>query len=485
MRQYFFAILALCLMLSPVIASEVVVMAETEQVTLTPVPTLIPYINQGDTVYVGDYVDISGVAPPYLFLAYWDGFDMYDSPPRYNLTLPDGKKGYYKFYIDPEIFGGRTGRWYKWDGKYERQGNNRMFTVMPAKTFNSTMTFPNGTTVNLSENIQQNYTSHVIVPEPMLPERHLADYVAARGQSVVWPDGGYRLWVFGNKQGIYGVSTNVISKEDVQVLEPGRYTVAVHIPGNNTIFEANYVNDTLVPGLFGKSAVSVRGMAAPVVFQKFKEMLAGTDDKIFEYSMVLEEPYITINRADEIWHNGRTVLDIRGYTNVANGTSITVTLDENNFVDYKASTTAVRTSPGNLSYYRAYVPLDYENLAANAMNHTLIARTEIGGSVQKDFKISVMPADSFRPNATLKYIEDRNPFVPTPTPEVITVIKTQVVIQTITIPVTPTNETVYAQQRKAQEDVTYNWLSLAAIALVALVVLIGGGLYAMRVWRRL
>jgi hypothetical protein len=226
-------------------------------------------------------------------------------------------------------------------------------------------------------------------------------------------------------------------------------------------------------------------MAAPVVFQKFKEMLAGTDDKVFEYSMVLEEPYITINRAGEIWHNGRTVLDVRGYTNVANGTPITVTLDENNFVDYKASTTAVRTSPGNLSYYRAYVPLDYENLAANAMNHTLIARTDVGGSIQKDFKISVMPADSFRPNATLKYIEDRNPFVPTPTPEVITVIKTQVVIQTITVPVTPTNETVYAQQRKAQEDVTYNWLSLAAIALVALVVLIGGGLYAMRVWRRL
>jgi hypothetical protein len=194
---------------------------------------------------------------------------------------------------------------------------------------------------------------------------------------------------------------------------------------------------------------------------------------------------ITISRADEVWHNGKAVLDIRGYTNVANGTPITVTLDEKNFVDYKASTTAVRTSPGNLSYYRAYVPLDYENLAANAMNHTLIARTDIGGSIQKDFKISTMPADSFRPNATLKYIEGRNPFVPTPTPEVITVVKTQIVTQTITVPVTPSNETVYEQQKKAQEDVTYNWVTLAVTALVALIVLIGVGLYALMVWRRL
>jgi hypothetical protein len=283
MRAYLFAILALCLILSPAMASNVTVLNDTEQVPPTPIPTLIPYINQGDLVYVGDYIDISGVAPPYLFLAYWDGFDMYDSPPQYNMTLPNGKSGYYKFYLDPEIFGSRLGRWYKWDGKYERQGNNRMFTVMPAKTFNSTLTFPNGTTVNLSEIVEQNYTQHMIVPEPLLPERHLADYVAARGESVVWTDGGYHLWVFGNKQGIYGVSTNVISKEDVQALEPGRYTVAVHIPGNNTVFEANYANDTLFPGLYGKSAVSVRGMSAPVVFQKFKEMLAGTDDKVFEY----------------------------------------------------------------------------------------------------------------------------------------------------------------------------------------------------------
>lgn len=182
MRQYLFAILALGLIFYPVVASDATILDETVRGVPTPVPTTIPYINQGDTVYIGDYVDISGVAPPYQFLAYWDGYDMYDSPPKYMITLPDSKMDYYKFYIDPAIFGALTGRWYKWDGIYERQGNNRMFTVAPAKTFNYTLTFQNGTIVNLSEVVPQDYPQNNVKPAPLLPERHVADYVVAKGR---------------------------------------------------------------------------------------------------------------------------------------------------------------------------------------------------------------------------------------------------------------------------------------------------------------
>jgi hypothetical protein len=69
----------------------------------------VPYIYQGDTVYLDTTIDISGSIPPYPQLAYWDGFDMYNSVPSYNITLPDNKKGYYHFYVDPEIFRERTG----------------------------------------------------------------------------------------------------------------------------------------------------------------------------------------------------------------------------------------------------------------------------------------------------------------------------------------------------------------------------------------
>ena len=496
---YLFAILALCLIALPSLASEVIVAEEPTTIatttpalpiTPTPIPTLIPYITQGETVYVGDYIDISGVAPPYLYLAYWDGYDMYDSFPEYNITLPDGKTGYYKFYVDPAIFENRVGRWYKWDGKYENQGNNIAFTVMPKKTVNSTLTYPNGTSLNLSEIVSPEYNPLVIKPEPLLPEKHVADYVVAKGDDINWPVGGYHIWVLGRSDGIYDWPENTISKKQVETLENGMYLVIIQVPGNNTMYESRYQNNTLLPGLYGKKPIDVTGMAPTVVYEKMKEILKGTDDTLYEYNMEVDNPYITINRADEMFYYTKDVLDVRGYTNVANGTDITVSLDEKNtyyknIPERTVHTTAVRTSNGNLSYFRAYVPIDYNDLVADATNHTLTARTALGGEVQKDFKISIMPPDSYKPNASLKYIEDRNPFVPTPTPEIVTVVKTQVVTQIVTVPVTPSNEVVYEQQRKAQDDITNGWVSLAVTAIVALVVLIGLGWYALRVWRRL
>jgi hypothetical protein len=493
MRQYLFAILALGLICSSAFASEVIVVTPTETPILpTPVPTLIPYIGQGDTVYVGDYIDISGAAPPYTSLAYWDGYDMYDSPPKYNLSLPDGKRGYYKFYLDPEIFGQRLGRWYKYSGEYEKQGNNRIFTVMPPKLFNSTLTFPNGTSINLSELIQQNYTPLNLKPSPLLPEKRITDYVVAKGDELDLPSGDYRVWILGGKTGVYSNIGHNITKEQITALDGGNYDIVFQYPGNNTIYDASCdtpLCKNLIPGLYGKTPVNIEGKS-PIVYDELKKMLVGTDDALVEYHLQVENPYITIHQADEIEYTTHSALNVRGYSNVANGTKITVSLDEKNayykdIPKIQMQTVAVRTAPGNLSYYSVNVPFNYDDLAADARNHTLTARTELGGIVQKDFKISLMPADSYRPNATLKYIEGRNPFVPTPTPEVVTKIETQIVTQIVTVQVTPSNETVYAQQKKAQDDVAANWVSLAVTILLAIAVLIGLGYYAMRVWRRL
>jgi len=91
-----------------------------------------PRIQQGQTVYVNDTVDISGVVPPYPQLAYWDGVDMYSTPPTYTITLPVSHGGYYNFYVDPAIFATRLGRWYKYDSTigYEPKGNNLAFVVV-------------------------------------------------------------------------------------------------------------------------------------------------------------------------------------------------------------------------------------------------------------------------------------------------------------------------------------------------------------------
>lgn len=91
----------------------------------------ISYIYQGQTIYVNDTIDISGAVSPYPELAYWDGFNMYNSAPAYTITLPNNRKGWYNFYVDPAIFATRLGSWYKYDEKigYESHGNNLAFVV--------------------------------------------------------------------------------------------------------------------------------------------------------------------------------------------------------------------------------------------------------------------------------------------------------------------------------------------------------------------
>jgi len=443
------------------------------------------YIYQGDKVYLNTTVDISGVVPPYPSLAYWDGYDMYDSVPTYNLSMPDRKIGYYNFWIDPEIFSNRTGRWYKYNGKFEPQGNNLAFVVAPNKYSNYTVRYPNGTLIELS-NIIQNTTSENITPlkePPLLPEIQESDYVVAKGDPVIWDNGDYHLWVFGRIDGIYDHRSNVLSIQEVEMLEAGRYTVVVHVPGNNTIYEATYANNTLYPAFYGKSPIPTFGMNPALVMDSLKSMLRNTDDKLYEYNMEVDTPHITIRRADEIVRNGMDYMDVRGYTNVANGTKITVTLDDKYLKEFSGESVAIRTSPGNLSYYRVYVPFNWDELAADARSHTLVATTAIGGKTEKDFKVSLLPADSYRPNATLKYIEDRNPFVPTPTPEVVIRKETVVVTKTIEIPLTPSQDQIRKEAERVVDEQNRKNDVLIVIGVVVFWFLLFAGWFIYSMWR--
>jgi hypothetical protein len=94
--------------------------------------TGITRIKQGQNVPVGDTIDISGVVPPYPQLAYWDGYNEYDSGPTYIINLPYYRSGWYSFYVDPAIFATRLGSWYKYDQNigYEAKGNNLAFVAV-------------------------------------------------------------------------------------------------------------------------------------------------------------------------------------------------------------------------------------------------------------------------------------------------------------------------------------------------------------------
>jgi len=463
----------------------------------------IPRVEQGDKVYLNDTADITGVSGwpdssgDYRIAYYgrWvSSFSPEDMDPEYIVKLPGKTRSgefdsQYRYWINPAIFAERPGWWYQYTTNHSRfytseaAGNLRVFYVTGSyRTYtntsgNTSMVYKAG---NYTEKVQP-------VPAPLMPERPIADYLVAKGDSLSFYYPGVRIWVFGTgTSGIYDKRDYMLTVEDVEQLPAGSYTLVFHYPGNNTIHEISYVNDTLIPGLYGRQPVDVYGLSSSVVMDRFMAMLTESDDTIERHSLVVESPYITLDRIDETYVNG-TVYDIRGYSNVANGTKITVTLDEGrSYKQYIGSrtvqTVAVRTSYGNLSYYRAYMPLDYDTLvAANALNHTVTARTALGGVVYKDFWISVLPPDSFKPNTTIKYTMDRNPFVPTPTPIVQKVVERQTykVGETVVQTITPDA----SDYGKVAGGFVWLFAQIAGLIIVGGLALIGAG-YLVSVWWR-
>jgi len=128
---------------------------------------------------------------------------------------------------------------------------------------------------------------------------------------------------------------------------------------------------------------------------------------------------------------------------------------------------------------QAYVPIIWDTIPLGI--HTITVSGP-GTSVDANFPVELLPQDSYRPNTSLKYTGDENPWKPnltTPTPIVVT----QVVIQTITIPVTPSNEQVKAQQDAVVSEHEAFWVKVIIGGIVGVLLL--GYLYTViRRWKR-
>lgn len=464
--------------------------------TTVSYPNTSIYIEQGQVVYVGDYLDISGVVPPYPSLAYWNGYDMYDAPPTYNITLPERKSGYYKFYLDPEIFASRTGKWYKYDYKFERQGNNLAFIVRPQWFRNTTMTLANGTVVNISD-IRSNTTEMVKPVPPLLPAKHEADYLISRAETFnISTSKLSALWLFNGDDNSILYSINNTEKQltfnttEIASLEPGDYKIIIQEIGDkatglDVIFSGNTIR-WFDRGLFTIHSVDTTNMVPDEVIKQMEAIFPRTLDNYTVKTVSVQEPAITIVRMDQVsvgsakefWHDSSlrgnvSLMDVRGYTNVLPGVPVSVTLDENRndpreiAKKYTYTSNATGTYLGDWRMYRVYVPLYWDNLAPGM--HTLTARTSLGGMVAHDFPVTEMPADSYIPPQTVRYVEDRNPWVPTPTPEIVKVVEQQVVTQQIPVPMPPSPEEVSvaaAKLTKEQNDKTATIIVMGTAALI-------------------
>lgn len=444
----------------------------------------IRYISQGDTVYLNDTVDVSGACAGYSELAYWDGYDMYNEAPTYNISFKYNRESYYKFYIDPLVFTTRLGKWYKYNGKFESNANSIAFVVVEQRPV-IPMTLQNGSIINTT---QKGLGSQSIDKPFILQEKAISDYLVSRGDYLRIDTGGRaKIWIGGTTSSILDKETSfyniTLSNKTISSLSPGEYSLVIQKPGDNEEFDVRYYSDDKLSkslqyrnGWSGIQTSDISGYSPLLVISKLKETIGYTDDTYEEYSLVVEDPKVTVDRFDEISLSPEnsefdyyrmqtgliTVFDVRGYSNANEGTTIKIVLDPDlrsskDLARHTFYATTVRTFPGNMSYYRAFVPIIWDEMSLDI--HSIEVTDAIGARMEYTFPVGEMPADSFRPNATVKYVLDENPWkpnlttnivyvtLPTPTPEIKIVERVK----------EPTQEQIETAQRKIIVDLGIQW----------------------------
>jgi hypothetical protein len=522
---WFLAIALLCttMMIVVVNAEETGSYVIINETTPTATPT-IPMSNatgerieQGQEVYLGDVVDISGVVGWYnddkgaSYIQYCDGYDCGGYYKPYMLKLPlrtrvPGSESQYRFYINPEIFGNRTGYWYQYDPDDEAgHGNTVAFKVISMYR-DVTTTFQNGTVINSTE-YSGNTTGMVIKPIFYLPDYRVSDYVLARGDTLTIETGQpAKVWLFGRNSQITDRETyteNItFTHKDTVNLEPGTYSVVIEYAGKNGEFDVRFKDSALQwrDGWNGLQSVPLTGTQPALITDILTNTILKTDDWYQVKKLEVQDPTVTVERVDEIGMGSDysryqeyrlepgmvTLFDVKGYTNAVNGTNIVVTLDESihntrEMREYTFTTTARQKEHGYLSEYQVYVPIVWDKMGVGM--HTITVRNDLGAIMAHDFPVSVMPADSFRPNATLKYSGDRNPWVPTPTPEVVIHKETVVVTQQVPVKIAPSQAEIDAAAQKIVDEQTRNTEMLVVIGAVVIMALAFIGWFAWSIWR--
>lgn len=475
--------------------------------TPTPIPTSTPkpittpthYISQGESVYLNDTIDISGVVAPYPKLAYWNGYDMYDSNASYIITLPPYKSGYYHFYLDPSIFETRMGKWYKYDDKFEKNGNNLAFVIYPQSMKNSTMRYANGTLVNISEMILNNYTDIEMPIQPPVEIKHVSDYLLAKGDSFsIKTNETTNVWLFGRVNQLLDYkSTNItsinISNDILYGWESGSYTIITQTLGNaSKNFTVKYDQTSqqikwFDPISFTINVLNTNGFSPQVLLEQFKKIIPETVDKFKTYKLELQSPSIEIQSISEILTPNYTIdeagvmeyntnisyIEVKGYTNVAIGSVLKFVVDEKQQTPRTLdshTTTAVSggsNDPGDMRWFDVLIPIDKYHLALG--DHTVTAYTNLStsGSIYT-FTLYAAPPNSYVPPKTIRYISGKygpEEFVPTPTPIIQTVTVTiPGPTQTVIVTVTPSNEQVREQQKVIADENIKTWGSRIIIA---------------------
>ncbi len=278
---------------------------------------------------------------------------------------------------------------------------------------------------------------------------------------------------------------------DTDNYEPGIYDLVIVDAGKNEILEEMISADgkEIISPFRSVNPVNIYGLQPKTVEQRLNVQVSKSiDDKTHVWKLSLQDPAIQITRLDELTNiTGMHFYDFRGYTNVEEGTDITIKVDErliNNETErYKVyHTKAVGDKIGYWRQFQIVIPVDYNEIFPG--KHTITATTESGARMDVEIYIYKEPAPHYQPANYTEYV-GRNPFIPTPTPITITKEVQKVVTQVVVQTVAPSDAQV-----KAQQDIVIgekvNSLVIAGIIIAVLLAgIYFGGKWALSIYRRM
>jgi len=394
-------------------------------------------VKQGDTVYLGETVDISRVLSWKMQFAFWkSGNPDGDFPEK----IVEVTGFMYSYYIDPQKY--QVGTWYKWDGKEENAGNMLAFYIEPGVR----------PIVTPTPTITPNTTSPTITPVPTLAPLPVGEHILiARGD---YGKINYRLdssktingqeqkafiWLFGSRTKImsspltYSKSSNLYSYEFssdlTDNLTESDYYGFIQFVGQNNQQDVFYdpLKNSLDSPFKAIKPVNLDPFLPARIMHEFENMSGPSqycDDYLVPVTMRIETPSIIIG---DYWEDGGDIM-IEGTTNMEEGTTVVAMIDPDNFAlpaEIAAHKYATKTT-GNYSVTRQYsirVPLKWEELSIG--QHTFkvsVSKYKIRLETFKDFAVTglwVMPT----PTPELKKVmveEYGSHQLPTSTPTIIT-----------------------------------------------------------------
>lgn len=436
-------LLLLFILIIPVVAEQNITVSNA-----TPVPTPAynnTRLSQGQCIEIGGTYDVSGVIG-YSFTTNANTFAYYgkyvssfepeydNSSLLYKYEMPNQRAAYYQFFIDPEIFGTRTGYWYQYTGEYERSANKRAFYVSTkcvVQTISPKINATNESVIVIDNNVEKILEGQGIKPIALNP-KHLADIVVARYEPINIKNLNetYQAWIFGRVTGIYDKNVNLtnsstlFTKDEVGGMEAGSYNLLLQSAGINKLFELSYNRtenqEMLVPLMRMVVPVEITGSQPRLIQPQVESILKeSTDDTYKIYKIEIQEPSIEINGYQEIFiDNTKSILEVAGYTNMQPDSKISLVIDHNTKANmslkYKPVDVIVKKGdPGSLRTFHAYIEIDKTLYTPGY--HDVTATTPGGATNTVAFYImeSLKPIDT--PTTYYSFI-DGHPYLPDPTP---------------------------------------------------------------------